>query len=209
MKRNVYSAIASLFGLLFVLAACNETSEEYRYENWEERNRSYIDSIASVAQQNTSGEWKILKSCTLPPDNPYDISFSFEPLNYIYAKVLEDAGTGDAPLYNDTVRVHYRGKLINGDVFDQSYKGTLNLNTAVPSKFKVSALINGWTTALQQMKEGDRWEIYIPWTLGYGPDAMTSSTTILDYSVLCFDLKLVRIYPEELYNSSNPVPEWR
>lgn len=204
MRKSLYFIVSSLFLALFVLTACDETTEEYRFANWQSRNQLYLDSIVKVAQTNASGEWKILKSYTLPADNPNGIIEKTDPLNYIYVKVLEK-GNGEQAFYQDTVRVHYRGKLINEDVFDQSYKGTLKPESAVPAKFEASSLINGWTTALQQMKEGDRWEIFIPWSLAYGPGVMAgTSTDILDYSVLHFDLQLVKRYPE-----GTVVPEWK
>lgn len=209
MRKSFYLIVSALFGALFFLVSCSETNEEDRFVNWQARNQHYLDSIVNLAQKNASGEWMILKSYTLPPDNPNDINLSTDPLEYIYVKVLERGNGVDKAMYNDTVRVHYRGKLINGDVFDQSYKGTLKPESAVPSKFEVSSLINGWTTVLQQMKEGDRWEIFIPWSLAYGPGMMAgSSTTILDYSVLHFDLQLVKVYPWKEY-ADKPVPDWR
>ena len=91
----------------------------------------------------------------------------------VYMKVLE-VGEGSnriSPLYTDTVSVYYRGKLINGTVFDQNYTGDLNTEVHVPTHFALQAkqssgvfgdgLIVGWITALQYMKEGDRVELYI------------------------------------------------
>lgn len=206
MRKSFYFILSSLFLALFVLAACDETTEVSRFDNWQARNQHYLDSIVNEAKKNSS-EWKVIKSYTLQ-DNPSDINANNDPLNYIYVKVLETGTTGEVS-FLDTVRVHYRGKLINGDVFDQSYKGTLKPESAVPAKFKVSSLINGWTTALQEMKEGDRWEVFIPWPLAYGPGAVAgTSTSILDYSVLHFDMQLVKIYPwDEYYNK--PVPPWQ
>ncbi len=210
MKKSLLSIFGILLTTVLVLTSCDETTEEYRFANWEDRNASYLDSIANVAKKDASGEWRILKSYTLPADKPGDLVANSDPTDYIYVKVLE-AGNGISPLYNDQVRVHYRGMLINGDVFDQSYKGTLKPESAIPSLWQVSAVINGWTTALQQMKEGDRWEIYIPWTLAYGPtyeggDGGTSD--ILPYSLLRFDISLVKVYPETEYNKDNPIPGW-
>ncbi len=210
MRRSLYFIVSSLFLTLFVLTACDETTEEYRFANWQARNQQYLDSIVNLAQTNSSGEWQIIKSYTLSGNNQSGIIGGTDPLDCIYVKVLEKGSGERKAMFNDTVRVHYRGMLINEDVFDQSYKGSLKLESAVPAKFKVSSLINGWTTALQQMKEGDRWELFIPWSLAYGPGVMAgTSTDILEYSLLRFDVKLVKIYPEDEYTSSNPVPDWK
>lgn len=74
-------------------------------------------------------------------------------------KVLQ-AGTGNKPTKTDTVKVEYTGKLLNGTVFDKSDK---------PAMLQLDRVIPGWTEALQMMKEGAKWEVYIPAKLAYGP----------------------------------------
>lgn len=76
-------------------------------------------------------------------------------------KVLK-RGSGATPKVTSQVQVHYEGSLINGKVFDSSIK------RGKPAEFPVNGVIKGWTEALQLMKEGDEWELYIPSTLGYG-----------------------------------------
>ena len=98
-------------------------------------------------------------------------------------------------MFTDNVSVHYRGKLIplyNGEtfVFEQSYRGELDAEVNVPVEFGVGSVIVGWTTALQQMKVGDRWEVHIPQQLAYGT---SGNNDIPAYSTLVFDIKLVDI----------------
>jgi FKBP-type peptidyl-prolyl cis-trans isomerase FklB len=76
-------------------------------------------------------------------------------------KVLAE-GTGLKPATNDVVTVNYAGKLIDGTEFDSSYK------RGEPATFPVSGVIPGWTEALQLMKVGSTWELYIPASLAYG-----------------------------------------
>ena len=114
--------------------------------------------------------------------------------DYVYCKVLE-SGDGISPFYTDTVSANYRGQLIpllEGTVvtFDQSYKGELNKDVAIPRSFAMNGVIPGWTTALQHMREGDRWQVYIPSELGYG---LEGSSSIPGYSTLCFDIHLVKV----------------
>ncbi len=71
-------------------------------------------------------------------------------------------GTGKKPSKNDLVTVDYEGKLINGQVFDSSYK------RGQPATFPVNGVIPGWTEALQLMSEGSTWMLYVPSTLAYG-----------------------------------------
>lgn len=75
---------------------------------------------------------------------------------------IVSAGTGPQPGPEDTVSVHYRGTLIDGTEFDSSYK------RGQPISFPVTGVIAGWTEALQLMKEGAKWELYIPSELAYG-----------------------------------------
>ncbi len=76
-------------------------------------------------------------------------------------KILRE-GTGAMPTANDTVTTHYRGSLLNGKVFDESY------SRGEPISFPVTGVIKGWTEALQLMKVGSKWELYIPASLAYG-----------------------------------------
>lgn len=80
-------------------------------------------------------------------------------------KVLVD-GQGPKPTLNDTVVVNYSGKLIDGTEFDSSYK------RGQPATFPVNGVIPGWTEALQLMKAGSTWELYIPASLAYGQEGM-------------------------------------
>ena len=73
-----------------------------------------------------------------------------------------EAGEGDKPAADSNVRVHYHGTLIDGSVFDSSYK------RGQPAEFPVNGVIRGWTEALQLMKEGAKYEFYIPADLAYG-----------------------------------------
>lgn len=77
-------------------------------------------------------------------------------------KVITE-GSGDSPSADSTVEVDYRGTLIDGTEFDSSYK------RGEPVQFPVDGVIKGWTEALQLMKEGAKWELYIPSDLAYGP----------------------------------------
>jgi FKBP-type peptidyl-prolyl cis-trans isomerase len=76
-------------------------------------------------------------------------------------KVIKE-GNGEKPSANDVVVVNYAGKLVNGKEFDSSYK------RGEPATFPVNAVIRGWTEALQLMKVGSTWELYIPAELAYG-----------------------------------------
>ncbi|MBQ0144305.1 MAG: FKBP-type peptidyl-prolyl cis-trans isomerase [Bacteroidales bacterium] len=85
----------------------------------------------------------------------------------------------------DTVRCHYEGRFINGQIFDSSYK------RGVPAEFGVNQVIKGWTEALQLMGEGAEWELYIPYNLAYGEAGAHGS--IPPYSALIFKVEVIKV----------------
>lgn len=98
-------------------------------------------------------------------------------------KVLK-AGTGAIPKASDQVKVHYRGSLIDGTVFDSS------IDRGEPIVFGVSQVIKGWTEALQLMPVGSKWMLYIPYNLGYGG---REAGSIKPFSNLIFEVELLGI----------------
>ncbi len=94
------------------------------------------------------------------------------------------AGKGKKPSASNEVKVHYRGTLINGTEFDNSYK------RGEPISLPVSGVIPGWTEALQLMPVGSKWELYIPANLGYGNNP---SGPIPPGSTLIFEVELLGI----------------
>ena len=193
MRKSILWIIGLLFSVSLAVTSCDETDGAVDpYFNWEERNQQFIDSIARVANANPD-QWRVIHTYkSVPPMNDLNPDVN----DYIYCKVLKE-GTGMVkPVFTDSVATHYRGQLIplyDGSkvVFDQSFQGDLNLEVAVPVVFSVGGVIPGWTTALQEMREGDRWEVYIPSDLGYGSIV---SGEIPSYSTLIFDMTLVKLY---------------
>lgn len=93
------------------------------------------------------------------------------------------AGTGKAPTLQDRVTVDYRGTLIDGSEFDSSYQ------RGEPASFPLQGVIAGWTEALQLMKEGDHWQLFVPSELAYGEQGKLAGRTLL------FDVKLLQVTP--------------
>ena len=102
----------------------------------------------------------------------------------IYYKVLEQGNGSTSPTIRSIVSVHYRGTLIDGKEFDNSYKRNY------PEAFRLCDVIDGWQIALQQMHVGDKWIIYIPYELGYGSKACAG---IPAFSTLIFEVELLGI----------------
>ena len=95
------------------------------------------------------------------------------------------SGAGKSPQKSDKVTVNYRGTLIDGTEFDSSY------SRGKPATFGVGQVIPGWTEALQLMKEGDKWEIYLPAKLAYGERGAGSK--IGPHSALVFEVELISV----------------
>lgn len=97
-------------------------------------------------------------------------------------------GTGDKPTAADSVTCHYRGTLLNGTVFDNSY------DRGQPITFSLGGVIPGWTEGLQLMTVGSRYKLYVPYTLGYGA---------FDYgpipggSLLIFEVELLNVIKKQ------------
>jgi len=99
------------------------------------------------------------------------------------------AGEGASPGRDDEVEVHYRGTLIDGTVFDSSYDRGQTVT------FGVSQVIPGWTEALQLMKEGAKYNLYIPSDLAYGPGG--AGQVIGPNSTLIFEVELIKVLSDE------------
>jgi FKBP-type peptidyl-prolyl cis-trans isomerase len=95
-------------------------------------------------------------------------------------------GTGAQPTANDQVEVHYTGQLLDGTVFDSS------VDRGIPATFGVTQVIPGWVEALQLMKAGSKWRLYIPSSLAYGPNGAPGSP-IGPNSTLIFDVELLKV----------------
>ena len=198
------------------MTSCSETeststsSEKYPNDflNWQARNDTYFESVYDKAQtaiNNGDRTWYIIKSLSR------SVSASSNKTDYIVVHVLSQANGRDStywhsenakvyseqtPMGTDTVQVHYRGNLMPtdnyplGKQFDTSWYGEYNLARMRTAKLSVNGVIDGFATALQYMHVKDRWEVYIPYNLGYGS---TASTSIPAYSTLKFDLTLMVI----------------
>ncbi|MDR0835015.1 MAG: FKBP-type peptidyl-prolyl cis-trans isomerase [Tannerella sp.] len=116
-------------------------------------------------------------------DNKAKEGVKVTPSGLQYKIITE--GTGEIPVDNSTVKVNYRGTLIDGAEFDSSYKNEK------PASFRVNQLIKGWSEALKLMPVGSKWEIYVPQEIAYG--ASEKNDNIPPFSTLIFELELLEI----------------
>ncbi len=114
-----------------------------------------------------------------------DVKTTASGLQY---KVIKD-GSGTPPKETDSVTVNYRGTLVDGTEFDSSYK------RGEPATFPVNRVIKGWTEALQLMKPGSKYQLFIPANLAYGDRA--TGGDIGPASTLIFDVELLSVKPGE------------
>jgi FKBP-type peptidyl-prolyl cis-trans isomerase FklB len=96
-----------------------------------------------------------------------------------------NSGDGPSPKLSDKVTTHYHGTLLNGEVFDSS------VDRGQPASFPVNGVIAGWTEALQMMKVGDKWRLYVPSELAYG--SRGAGAKIGPFTPLIFEVELISI----------------
>ena len=134
---------------------------------------------AKMAEVNEAAGKKFLE------ENGKRVEVKTTPSGLQYEVLTE--GTGEQPTAQDQVEVHYTGTLIDGTVFDSS------VERGVPATFGVTQVIPGWVEALQLMKEGSKWRLFIPSNLAYGP-AGTPGGPIGPNQTLLFDVELLKVY---------------
>jgi FKBP-type peptidyl-prolyl cis-trans isomerase len=108
------------------------------------------------------------------------------PSGLLYKVVRSGPATGIRPQLTDEVKVHYEGKLIDGKVFDSSY------DRGQPAAMPLNRLVQGWQEALQLMRPGDEWILYVPPGLGYGSEG---AGDIPPGSALVFRIELIDVLP--------------
>jgi FKBP-type peptidyl-prolyl cis-trans isomerase FklB len=141
------------------------------------KSMSLQDKLKAMLQSKTEDQEKFLQ------DNAVKEGVVTLPsgLQYLVLNPGEGAKPGPATM----VTVHYEGSLINGNVFDSSYK------RGRPATFGVHQVIRGWTEALQLMPVGSKWRLFIPAELGYG--ARGAGGSIPPNATLLFDVELLSI----------------
>lgn len=199
MKKFIYLILFVFAAMMPVsLVSCSESDEENtEFDNWQARNDAYFKSVYTQAKQAIAGgdaTWKIIRSYS-KNDTTSNIN------DYIVVKVLSEGSGTQKPLFTDSVKIHYRGYLMPSESypaglqFDSSWSGEYNANTMTPYKKTVNTFVPGFSTALQQMHDGDRWKVYIPYRLGYDSKEQTSLPA---YSTLVFDLTLVKSWKKRI-----------
>ena len=178
MKKSFLTFLLVALLAPLCLTSCSEDDNEVdEFPNWRQTNEEQLAALYERAQGVTDGSWKVIKNYTL------ESAVTGTAANSIVVEVLQ-AGTGSgSPMFSDSVKINYRGRLLPST----SYPATAN-----PATMYVGELIDGFATALQNMRIGDHWRVYMPYQLGYGINGTSSG--IPGYSTLVFDIALVAYY---------------
>lgn len=218
-----------LLSLAFLAESCKESDStpNPRYD-WQSRNAQWFAEVFDTAQRAIAqakaqypaeGEWEdhcdwrvyrtLLKSQDVA-DAP--------TTDYIVCKIgkrgKDSWQEGEEPLwspaYTDSVRLYYRGWLMDDNypeskenltVFSQTYYGEFDEKTAAPVAMPVTSTVEGFMTALQYMVKGDEWDVYVPQQLAYKGSA---SDVIPAYSTLLFRIRVAQVH-----KSGTGMSEWR
>jgi FKBP-type peptidyl-prolyl cis-trans isomerase FklB len=219
MKQYLYP-ILTLLAALTLFASCEETKTESQYANWQQRNDVYIDSLRTLTGNNfvvTPEQALAVPTGTLFAISAVE-SNTTKNQYFVYCKKISDSNpSGTRPFYTSSVSTYYYGTLIDGSSFDGNFngysatdRGTLSPTDAdkaptaydTPTTFTVGGVISGWKAALQLMRTGERWMLYIPYQCAYGSQDQTNpiynssgqqtgtTLSVPAYSVLAFDVVL-------------------
>ena len=104
MMKNIRILLLLTMSVLIGLTSCEETTDAGEFDNWQERNTLYLDSIAAEARANTYGDWKIFLAEGLDASKEWGNEY------YVYCQVLEEGSGMEHPLYTDSVVINYSGR---------------------------------------------------------------------------------------------------
>ena len=167
--RARFLLLAALAGLS--LAGCGPSKEELAAR------QAAMTASKTAGAEFLAGNAKAPGVVTLPSGLQYKV-------------VRSGPATGPHPRPIDEVKVHYEGKRLDGVVFDSSYE------RGVPASFQLRGLIPGWVEAMQLMRPGDEWELYVPADLAYGDNQ--AGADIPPGSTLVFKIELIDVLQSKL-----------
>lgn len=216
---NYRLKIFLVFSLL-LLASCKSSDESYDpHYNWQSRNAQWFAEVYDAAQaaiteakvQYPNGNdweehcnWRVYRTLLKSQET------QGASTDYIVCKINERGDGEWSPAYTDSVRLYYRGWIMdenypnsktNMTIFSQTYYGDFDVTTAAPVAMSILSGVEGFQTAIQYMVKGDDWMVYVPQQLGYKGDA---SDAIPAYSTLLYRLRIERVH-----KSGTGMPGWR
>ena len=173
MKRYIAFVLAVL-----IITACGKDDVESVAEVWKRQNEQAFNNLANNPEYT---ELKIPGGTNIP----------------IYYRVLQKGEGKKQIFFNSQVEVYYKGWFVatnkdmnikTGDIFEKRL-----FEDGTSTKFTVNRVVEGWGVALQYMVEGDKWEIWVPYKLGYG-ERGSDDGHIPGYSTLAFEIEVIKTY---------------
>ena len=164
-----------------------EQQSQEAFKTYQTESRSKQDELRkqSAEKNKKAGDEFLAENKNKPGVKTHTVTLPGGGTAELQYKVLTE-GAGVIPKSNDVVLVNYHGRLLNGKEFDSSAK-----HGDKPARFPVNRVVRGWTEALQLMKTGAKWEIYLPANLAYGDNG--NAPTIEPGATLVFDMELIKI----------------
>ena len=164
-----------------------EQQSQEAFKTYQTESRSKQDELRkqSAEKNKKAGDEFLAENKNKPGVKTHTVTLPGGGTAELQYKVLTE-GAGVIPKSNDVVLVNYHGRLLNGKEFDSSAK-----HGDKPARFPVNRVVRGWTEALQLMKTGAKWEIYLPANLAYGDNG--NAPTIEPGATLVFDMELTAI----------------
>ncbi len=190
MKKSLLF-LPFLLLLVGAFISCEEVEEAGKYDNWRERGEAFVDSIKRLTGENYVATAEQADAMELGKLYAIQTTASTsEGAQYVYCKKLVKNETGERPLYtgyHSKVNAYYYGTYVNGEEFDGCFDGYSAIDRDIPIPpvkeptvfdsfvdFEVSGVVAGWAAALQLMRMGERWMLYIPYQSGYGINDYTA-----------------------------------
>lgn len=174
--QDFADGVAAVFDGLAPKMSYDEAKQEIQ-AYFQEMEKKQQEAAAKMAEVNKAAGDAFLA------ENGKRVEVKTLPSGLQYEVLTE--GDGATPTAQDQVEVHYTGKLIDGTVFDSS------VDRGQPATFGVTQVIPGWVEALQLMKAGSKWRLYIPSQLAYGPQG--AGNIIGPNQTLIFDVELLKV----------------
>lgn len=168
-----------------VAAVMNGVTPKMTYDEAKEEIRKYFTDLEAKQKAEAAKMGDINKQAgeAFLAENGKRVEVTTLPSGLQYEVLTQ--GDGPQPTAQDQVEVHYTGKLIDGTVFDSS------VDRGMPATFGVTQVIPGWVEALQLMKAGSKWRLFIPSQLAYGPNG--AGGVIGPNATLIFDVELIKV----------------
>jgi hypothetical protein len=175
--KSIKLGILSVCFFVMLLTSCNLFDPNGAIDDWKKKNESYFTDMKDSAGYVLD---------TIPASNGGG--------SYYYKVTAPGDPNSTSPAITDMVLVNYRGKLVNGFVFDETYTGNVIPTDSTTSSVQlyVNTVVRGWTVNLMQMKVGETRSIVLPQELGYG--SVGAGGAVSPYSTTIWVVQLLKVY---------------